>query len=131
MYVHAGRRTFQSQITTHLLRFERTGGGSHVDTGIGRNRNFVLYLTAFRIRAGKQVRININPIAVLYLINFNFIGMQNRSNHHSIGSGGFHRDGAIRIGHRYARPRMDREAVFFVGLARGKSGRSDNDHDQH
>src|SRR5207302_8594564 len=62
-------------VATQFLGMQRAGRGTKHEAGIGRDLHLVIYPAASLVCARQQMRENIDSIASLSLINFDFRGM--------------------------------------------------------
>ncbi len=64
-----------SYVATQFLGMQRAGRGTKHEAGIWRDLHFVIHPATLLVCAGQQMRQNIDSIAPLSLINFDFTGM--------------------------------------------------------
>src|SRR5579864_4064604 len=66
------------------------------------------------------MRLNVNAISSLDVVDFNFIRMQNRTNHNCVVCGRPDGNGAIGIVHRNSSPGSHGEAEFLAALGQDR-----------
>ena len=91
-----------------------------IEGGVGRNQHFVVNLARLLVRALQQVRRDLNPIAILLLVDFHVVRLESGRHHHLIAAPRLYRNRPVLRIHGNIRVGTDRVTIFLPGLREGR-----------
>src|SRR5581483_10444260 len=98
------------------------------DRGLDRNLDVVFDLAALHIGTRQQVRNDVNAIAALALVDFNFIGVQNGDNEYLAARSRFYRNRSINVGDRNTCLARNRKSKLFSSFGHGNGSGYKKNH---